>query len=270
MVCAVPGVFRLPVSILCETRQPMTETPRARTAQEARSSFELARKTGFDNINVDLMSALPGQSFESWQYTLGEAVRWAPEHISAYSLIIEPGTPFASMYENGTLPPLPDEDTDREMYHFTKDFLAEHGYLRYEISNYALAGRECRHNSGYWSGKPYIGIGAAAHSYDGHRRRQWNVSDIERYMAGVEAGTPDTDGEWLTAADSYNDHVMLSLRTSEGLLLESLTAAERAYVLRQAGRYVGDGLMAVSDGRLRLSREGLFVSDMIMSDLMQV
>jgi oxygen-independent coproporphyrinogen-3 oxidase len=253
---------------------------RRHDARQVVQAVDRLRSAGIGNISVDLMYGFEGETLADWEHDIDAVLALGPDHLSAYCLTLEEGTPLyerskrqnaiATEPAEAASAPYTTEEQQRAMYYLLTDRLSAAGFEHYEISNFAHPGRRSRHNSGYWSGKPYIGIGAAAHSYDGHRRRQWNVSDIERYMAGVEAGTPDTDGEWLTAADSYNDHVMLSLRTSEGLLLESLTAAERAYVLRQAGRYVGDGLMAVSDGRLRLSREGLFVSDMIMSDLMQV
>ena len=174
------GINRLSLGVQSMHDRELALLGRIHTADQARMTFEKARKAGFDNINIDLMSALPGQSFESWADTLEQAVRWAPDHISAYSLIIEEGTPFASMYENGSLPALPDEDMDREMYHYTGAFLAEHGYQRYEISNYAIPGRECRHNSGYWTGHPYLGLGIGAASYVNGTRFS-NCTDLRKY-----------------------------------------------------------------------------------------
>ena len=175
------GINRLSLGVQSMHDRELAILGRIHTADQARLTYEQARKAGFDNINIDLMSALPGQSFESWADTLEQAVRWAPDHISAYSLIIEEGTPFASMYEQGSLPALPDEDTDREMYHYTGSFLAEHGYRRYEISNYAVSGRECRHNSGYWTGHPYLGLGIGAASCVNGTRFS-NCADLGEYL----------------------------------------------------------------------------------------
>ena len=180
-VLKTAGINRLSLGVQSMHDRELALLGRIHTAAQARQTFENARKAGFDNINIDLMSALPGQSLESWADTLEQAVRWAPEHISAYSLIIEEGTPFAAMYENGSLPALPDEDTDRKMYHYTGAFLSEHGYQRYEISNYALPGRECRHNSGYWTGHPYLGLGIGAASYVNGTRFS-NCTDMREYL----------------------------------------------------------------------------------------
>lgn len=180
-VLKTAGINRLSLGVQSMHDRELALLGRIHTAGQARQTFENARKAGFDNINIDLMSALPGQSLESWADTLEQAVRWAPEHISAYSLIIEEGTPFAAMYENGSLPALPDEDTDRKMYYYTGAFLSEHGYQRYEISNYALPGRECRHNSGYWTGHPYLGLGIGAASYVNGTRFS-NCTDLREYL----------------------------------------------------------------------------------------
>ena len=175
------GINRLSIGVQSMHDRELRLLGRIHTAQEAGEAYVLARKAGFSNINLDLMSALPGQSFRDWAETLEEAVRWEPEHLSAYSLIIEPGTPFASLQENGKLPPLPDEETDREMYHYTRAFLAENGYRRYEISNYAKPGRACRHNCGYWTGHDWLGLGIGAASCVGGVRFI-NTSSLEKYL----------------------------------------------------------------------------------------
>ena len=271
------GINRLSMGVQSMRDDELRTLGRIHTAQEARSSFELARKTGFDNINVDLMSALPGQSFESWQYTLGEAVRWAPEHISAYSLIIEPGTPFASMYENGTLPPLPDEDTDREMYHFTKDFLAEHGYLRYEISNYALAGRECRHNSGYWTGHPYLGFGIGAASYVNGTRFS-NDSDLSEYLKafpgdrshGGPAGTARAEQHRLSGEEQMEEFMFLGLRMTAGVKDQVFFERFGEKISDIYGpvldRHISQGVLERTEGGYRLTDRGVDVSNYVLAD----
>ena len=129
------GINRLSMGVQSMHDEELHLLGRIHTAEQALEAFKTARAAGFDNINIDLMSALPGQTFDSWADSLRQAVEWRPEHISAYSLIIEPGTPFSALYEAGELPPLPDEETDRKMYHYTREYLAQHGYGRYEISN---------------------------------------------------------------------------------------------------------------------------------------
>ncbi len=143
-------------------------------------SFEAAREAGFDNINVDLMQAIPGQSLAGWQRCLMLLATWKPEHISAYSLIVEEGTPFYSLQEKGELP-LPDEEVERQIYYYTKEFLEKSGYLRYEISNYAVPGYECQHNIGYWKRDDYLGLGLNASSLVENTRWK-NTEDLDAYM----------------------------------------------------------------------------------------
>ena len=154
------------------------------------NSFRLAREAGFSNINVDLMSALPGQTPQAWMDTLKKTAALEPEHISAYSLIIEEGTPFYTFYGGekpaGGHPPLPDEETDRLMYSQTKAYLAEAGYGRYEISNYARPGFSCRHNLSYWKRTDYAGFGLGAASL--RQNVRWNnTSDMKEYLSGSAA-----------------------------------------------------------------------------------
>ena len=271
------GINRLSMGIQSMRDDELRTLGRIHTAQEARSSFELARKKGFDNINVDLMSALPGQSFDSWQYSLGEAVRWAPEHISAYSLIIEPGTPFASMYENGTLPTLPDEDTDREMYHFTKDYLAEHGYLRYEISNYALAGKECRHNSGYWTGHPYLGFGIGASSYVNGTRFS-NDSDLSEYLKAFpgdrahagQAAAARAEQHLLSGEEQMEEFMFLGLRMTAGVMDEVFFERFGKKISDIYGpvldRHISQGVLERTEDGYRLTDRGVDVSNYVLAD----
>ena len=159
------------------------------------------------------------------------------------------------------------------MYYALDDRLAAAGYEHYEISNYALPGHRALHNSGYWRGVPYMGIGAAAHSYTGDRR-SWNIADVERYIEAIDRGILPSEAEVLDTDTRYNDTVMLALRTAEGINLDRLEhdfgKPRLDYCLANAARYITDGLLLCEDNRLRLTRNGLFVSDMVMSDLMKV
>ena len=155
------GINRLSMGVQSMRDDELRTLGRIHTADQARQIYQMARDAGFRNINLDLMSALPGQKISDWEKTLLQTVNLGPEHISAYSLIIEEGTPFSHMQ----LPQLPTEEEDRAMYHLTKDLLGEYGYRRYEISNYARAGYACRHNCGYWTGHEYLGLGLGASSY---------------------------------------------------------------------------------------------------------
>lgn len=180
------GINRISLGVQSFLDSELHLLGRIHTPEQARKAFEDARAAGFANINLDLMSALPGQTLPEFQKSLAEACRLGPEHLSVYSLIIEPGTPFYKMYKNGTLPELPPDEEDRAMYHFTGQYLVEQGYRRYEISNYARPGFECRHNSGYWTGHEYLGLGLGASSLIENTRFH-NTDDLPEYFAAAEA-----------------------------------------------------------------------------------
>lgn len=175
-------------------------------------SYDLARKAGFRNINVDLMSALPGQTLKSWQDTLQKVTALRPEHISAYSLIIEEGTPFYERFaederireEGGHPRLLPEEDVERQMYELTETFLHTKGYERYEISNYAKPGYECRHNCGYWTRKDYLGLGLGASSLVEHQRFQ-NTSDLKTYL----------EQEYSPQCEGQHEHIAETIQLQE-------------------------------------------------------
>ena len=155
------------------------------------------------------------------------------------------------------------------MYYLLKDRLETAGFEHYEISNFAREGFRSRHNSSYWTGIPYLGIGAAAHSYDGHTR-SWNVADIHQYIEGIEQGKRLFDAEAIEGDTCYNDLLTTALRTREGLDLSLLSEHHRDYCLRNARRFIDDNLLTTNDGHLALTRRGLFVSDMVISGLMLV
>lgn len=217
------GINRLSIGVQSYDDNELKLLGRIHTADQAREVFEAARSAGCQNINLDLMSALPGQSVMSWEKSLREAVRQGPEHISAYSLIIEDGTPFATM----KLPALPTEEEDREMYHITKQYLASNGYRRYEISNYAHKGFECRHNCGYWTGHDYLGLGLGASScLAGERFR--NPDRMEDYRKVVNRIVKDPfdpgalrsirrERQILTGKDKMEEFMFLGLRMADGV-----------------------------------------------------
>ncbi len=243
---------------------------RRHTSHQVAEAVDRLRQAGIDNISIDLMYGFPGETLDDWQRDIDKALALDVEHLSAYALTYEEGTPLHRMLEQGLIQQT-DEELSRSMYYSLVDRLTAVGYEHYEISNFARPGRRSRHNSSYWNHTPYIGLGAAAHSFDG-RCRSWNVADIMRYIEGVEQGRMETDCEMLEGDTLYNDLLMTALRTIDGLSLDRLDDARRRYCLRQAERYIDGGLLVYDKetGRLRLSRDGLFVSDMVMSDLMLV
>lgn len=265
------GINRLSFGLQSANDRELKLLGRIHTWAEFLKSFHLARECGFTNINIDLMSALPGQTRESWKDTLKRVTDLNPEHISAYSLIIEDGTPFGEKYgsEEGRKL-LPDEDSEREMYHETKRFLRDCGYERYEISNYAKPGRACRHNIGYWTGLPYLGLGLGASSYMDGCRFAVN-SDMKQYLE--EKPGMFTDVEKLTKKDMEEEFFYVGLRMTAGV---SLPEFERRFGVSAKDVYPGlmemfvEEKAAVFQGdRFVLTDYGLDVSNYIMAQFLQ-
>ena len=265
------GINRLSFGLQSANDRELKLLGRIHTWAEFLESFHLARECGFTNINIDLMSALPGQTRESWKDTLKRVTDLNPEHISAYSLIIEDGTPFGEKYgsEEGRKL-LPDEDSEREMYHETKRFLKSCGYERYEISNYAKPGRACRHNIGYWTGLPYLGLGLGASSYMDGCRFAVN-SDMKQYLE--EKPGMFTDVEKLTKKDMEEEFFYVGLRMTAGV---SLPEFERRFGVSAKDVYPGlmemfvEEKAAVFQGdRFVLTDYGLDVSNYIMAQFLQ-
>jgi oxygen-independent coproporphyrinogen-3 oxidase len=246
---------------------------RRHTAEQIPVAIERLRKAGIGNISIDLMFGFPGQTLQEWQNDIEKAIRLNVEHLSAYSLMYEEGTSLYQLLENRQVEEL-DEELSLQMFTTLADRLTAAGYEHYEISNFARERKETsyrsRHNSSYWNQTPYIGLGAAAHSYNGRDCRRWNADNIVSYMEGIETGHPAFEQEMLDEDTRYNDIVMTALRTREGLDCSLLTAQQRAYCLRLAQRFIDDGLLTLSSQHLRLTRKGLFVSNMVMSELMKV
>jgi oxygen-independent coproporphyrinogen-3 oxidase len=241
---------------------------RRHNASQVPQAVSRLRQAGIQNISVDLMYGFPEETMDEWLRDIDAALALDVEHLSAYALQYEEGTPLYQMLERGEVKEV-DEELSRQMYYRLIDALAEAGFEHYEISNWGKPGFRSRHNSSYWKQIPYIGVGAAAHSFDG-QNRQWNVADIQQYMKGMEWGTPFVESEVLDDDTCYNELVMTALRTCEGLPLSALHGNTRDYCLRQARPFVEGQLLKIADDHMRLTREGLFVSDMVISDLMKV
>lgn len=246
---------------------------RRHTAAQVAEAVERLRAAGIRNISIDLMYGFPDETLNNWTHDIDAALALHVEHLSAYCLSIEEGTPLHRMMNghNGNSHPcvLPDEETERAMYYLLKDRLESAGLEHYEISNFARPGFRSRHNSAYWNYTPYIGLGAAAHSFDGHTR-SWNVADIHQYIKGIERGERLFESETIEGDTRYNDLLTTALRTREGLDLDLLSDRQRDYCLRCARRFIDDGLLSMHLGHLALTRRGLFISDMIISSLMLV
>ena len=241
---------------------------RRHSSENVYKSVERLRQAGINNISIDLMYGFPNQTVDEWRLDIEKAISLNVEHISAYSLMFEEGTPLFKMLESKKIEEA-DEEQSLEMFNSLIDTLTAAGYEHYEISNFAKPGFRSRHNSSYWQGIPYIGIGAAAHSYD-IKTRQWNVSDIDEYIKSIDKGIIPMEYETIDDDTRYNDTITTALRTAEGIDMTSLSTKHRNHCHASAETYIAQGLLELKNNRLRITRKGIFVSDMIMSDLMLV
>ena len=240
--------------------------------EQALRAVELCKENGIPNISIDLIYGLPGQTLEEWQENLDDAIHLEIPHISAYHLIYEEGTALYKLMEAGKVAPI-EEELSVTLFSTLINRLAEAGYLHYEISNFARPGYFSQHNSSYWTGKKYIGIGPSAHSYDGESR-QWNISSLPHYLEGIRTGIPNIEIEKLDINTKYNDFIITGLRTMWGIrtsdIREQFGEEKQAYLERQAATYLHRGLLIYENDTLTLSKEGIFISDGIMSDLLWV
>lgn len=248
------GINRLSIGLQSAKNEELKILGRIHTYEEFLDTYRLAREKGFRNINVDLMSAIPGQTVKGWEDTLRKAAELRPEHISAYSLIIEEGTPFYEKY-GLCADQLPDEEEERQIYWQTKEILKEYGYYRYEISNYALPGYECRHNLGYWNRTEYLGIGTGAASLMDNRR--WNYGE---------------EPTALSMKEQMEEYMFLGLRKTQGV---SKTKFAGEFGRRMEAVYdevlekmYGMGLMEEIDDFVRLTDRGIDVSNAVMCEFL--
>ncbi|MDO4295331.1 MAG: radical SAM family heme chaperone HemW [bacterium] len=269
------GINRLSIGLQSANNEELQLLGRIHTWEQFLESYRCARELGFANINVDLMSALPKQSRETWEHSLRKTAELAPEHISAYSLIIEEGTPFYEKYHGAGEGELPDEDTEREMYARTEEILQEYGYERYEISNYAKEGKVCRHNVGYWTGVPYLGFGLGAASYYQGQRFS-NTRDLREYLAADFSDKKHSirrEVQTLSTEEKMEEFLFLGLRLMQGVRaaefrerfgwdLEDIYGKQ----LRQFEKW---GLLeGTKEGAYRFTREGISVSNSVLCEFL--
>ena len=285
------GINRVSMGLQSADDTELRYLGRIHTYDEFLKSFQRVRMAGFTNVNVDLISAIPGQTPESWRNTLKKTAMLKPEHISAYSLIVEEGTPFYDRYGGHVemesyemspeerrrlmaLPDLPDEDTEREMYYMTRNCLAEQGYERYEISNYARPGFECRHNVGYWTGTGYLGLGLGASSYlEGCRFH--NTSDFQSYVSAHLDDEAEfcqalrQDMEQLSVKSKMEEFMFLGLRLTRGVSVEGFITRFGQSIRNVYGGVIDklerEGLLEHKNGYYRLTERGLDLSNYAMS-----
>ncbi len=273
------GVNRLSLGLQSAKNEELRLLGRIHTWETFLESFQMARKAGFENLNVDLISALPGQTVESWRETLEKTIALSPEHISAYSLIIEEGTPFYQEYEEdakireagGDPQFLPSEDAERQMYEDTEKILGNAGYSRYEISNYAKPGMACRHNMGYWQRKEYIGLGLGASSL--YREGRWrNPENLLEYCNRKEDMPERKDLQKLSRKDQMEETMFLGLRLMEGVEEEAFFR-EFGCTCREVygevlDRLKDQGLLKEENGRIFLTSHGIDISNYCMAEFL--
>lgn len=299
------GINRLSLGLQSANDDELKLLGRVHSFRQFLDNYDEARSLGFENINVDLMSALPNQTLASWEDSLKKVVSLEPEHISAYSLIIEEGTPFYQLYkENGpAVNQLPDEETERSMYHLTRSFLESHGYHRYEISNYARPGYECRHNSFYWTGVEYIGFGLGASSLIKDLRFN-NIEALKDYISkcleyekgkcsgnekGICSGADETDiGTHsglladpiglrsnispLSMKDKMEEFAFLGLRMQKGIsrkeFMERFGKEIEDVYADVLDKHIKNGLLAADGDRIFLTEKGIDISNYVLSDFL--
>lgn len=245
---------------------------RRHTAAQAITAIERCREAGFRNISIDLIYGLPGETAERWEHDLTQAIALNPEHISAYHLIYEEGTPIYKMLQQHRVSEV---DEESSVYFFSSliDRLTTAGYEHYEISNFCRPGYHSRHNTSYWQGIPYLGCGPSAHSFN-RREREWNIASLNKYLQGIESGERACETEILDTTTRYNECIITSIRTSQGLSLTKLKEEFGTelwqYCLNMAAHSIKNGMLKERGDNLRLTRKGIFISDSIMSDLLKV
>lgn len=245
---------------------------RRHSAAKAIDAVGLCKSFGYDNISIDLMYGLPNQTMEIWKDNLNAAIALDIQHISSYHLIYEQGTRLYRLFKSGEVKPV-NEDLSVDMFSTMIDELSFAGFEQYEISNFARNGLYSRHNSSYWLGEKYLGLGPAAHSYDG-QNRAWNIASISKYIEGINEGKPNIEIEYLDENTRYNDFILTGMRTRWGVNISALNALFgtrlKDYCLKNARKYLEQGFLTQDGDILKLTRKGIFISDGIMSDLMWV
>ena len=264
------GINRLSMGLQSADNKELKCLGRIHTYEDFRQVYQWAREAGFTNVNVDLMSAIPGQTLESYVDTLRKVADLEPEHISAYSLIIEEGTPFCERYGEGRhAEELPDEDTERQMYVRTREILEDYGYHRYEISNYAKDGYECRHNLGYWDRKEYLGLGAGASSLMDHIR--WKEPDHIGPSTGLVLEERE-DFTRLSRKDEMEEFMFLGLRKIKGVseqdFYKSFKVSMDEEYKDNIENLIKEGLLVREEDRIRLTDRGIDLSNYALSQFL--
>lgn len=243
---------------------------RRHSASQAERALTETLMAGFENVTIDLIYGIPGMKIKDWESNLDKTLAFDIKHLSAYHLTIEPGTPFGKMKEKGLFEEIDEEKSNSEFNILVKKTESA-GFIQYEISNFGKPGYFSIHNTNYWKQVPYIGLGPSAHSFNKYSR-QWNISDLKKYIKYVNDGTPCYEKEELNLKTRFNEYIMTSLRTMWGIDLEYLERAFEKesydYVINLSGKFINYGMMKLDKKNLVLSNQGKMISDNIISEFM--
>ncbi len=263
---------RISIGIQTFHEEKLKALHRRHTALQAIEAVRHCQEAGFHNISIDLIYGLPDETTEQWQEDLKQAIELGVQHISAYHLIYEEGTELWQLQQRHLIEEV-SEEVSLSLFTTLIDTLTQAGFEHYEISNFCLPDYHSRHNSSYWTGEKYIGCGPSAHSYDG-TSRQWNIASLEEYIQQINKGILPFEKEELDRHTQYNDRIITSLRTTWGLSLPALRHdfgdELYHYCLQNAAPFLQQGTLQINDDTLRLTRQGIFISDGIMSSLLWV
>jgi len=266
------GINRLSIGIQSFFEEDLQWMNRAHNAQQANDCIQLAQDAGFHNLSIDLIYGTPGLSNEKWIDNIERAISLNIPHLSCYALTVEPNTALDTLIQKGTKANV-DQHSQAIHFDLLSNRLEAAGYEHYEISNFARPGFRSRHNSSYWQGKPYLGLGPSAHSFNGSIR-QWNISNNALYLKSIEQGIVPAEKEQLTDEQQLNEYIMTSLRTMEGCSLEWIEKKwgkkNVTAILQAAQKYVQETSLRLSDNRLILTKKGKFLADGIAADLFQL
>jgi oxygen-independent coproporphyrinogen-3 oxidase len=258
------GINRLSLGIQSFFEEDLQWMNRAHTAVEATKGLQMALAY-FDNITIDLIYGIPGMTAERWNQNVETAIGFGVPHLSCYALTVEEKTPLQKMIRLGKSGGT-DPDLQSEQFFLLMEWMEKAGYEHYEISNFARPGWRSRHNSSYWQGKNYLGLGPSAHSFNG-KSRQWNVANNQQYIAAIESGRLPFEKEVLNPVQQLNEYIMTALRTSEGINLLRVDQVAAENLLSRSETFVGRGLLRRDNDRLTLTREGKLLADGIAADL---
>lgn len=263
------GINRLSIGIQSFRQEDLKFLSRSHSPEQVIQCINDARQAGFTNLSIDLIYGIPTLTDEGWISNLSKAFSFGISHISAYSLTVEEKTPLEVMIRKGTMKAV-DESLSLSHYQILCRMMQQHGYEHYEISNFCIPGEWSRHNTAYWQGKSYLGIGPSAHSYNGSSR-SWNVSNILRYIDSVTTGEVESEWEILSPVTQFNEYIMTSLRTMWGCDLDQVRlrfgAGTADSLLHNAKNYIDSGQMTCHEGKLLLTSEGRLFTDGISAAL---